>query len=56
MGISMTTATYEKGDISADVSLTGSGGGSGLGALGSLASMGMMQSGRQVRVAGLPEE
>lgn len=55
MGISITTARYEKGGVSADVSLTGgAGSSSGLGALGGLAAMGMLQSGRQVRVGGLP--
>jgi hypothetical protein len=58
MGLSITTARYEKGGVSADVSLTGgAGSGAGLGALGGfggLAAMGMLQSGRQVRVGGLP--
>lgn len=55
MGFSNTTARYEKEGKSANVSLTGgAGGGSGLGALSSLATMGMLQAGRQVRVAGLP--
>lgn len=55
MGISITTASYEKGGDSADVSLTGGmSNGTGLGALGGLAAMGMLQSGRQVRVGGLP--
>ncbi len=55
MGLSITTARYEKGGVSADVSLTGGAGSSGgLGAFGGLAAMGMLQSGRQVRVGGLP--
>lgn len=58
MGLTNISATYSKEGVSADVSLTGgSGGGSmdGLGGmLGGFARMGMQQSGRQVRVAGLP--
>lgn len=55
LGFSTTTARYQKDGKSATVSLTGGASGeSGLGALSRLASMGMMQSGRQVRVAGLP--
>lgn len=55
MGFSTTTARYKKDGKSVTVSLTGGGGdNTGLGALNRLASMGMMQSGRQVRVAGLP--
>lgn len=55
MGFSNTTARYQKEGKSATVSLTGgAGSGSGLGALSSIATMGMLQAGRQVRVAGLP--
>ena len=55
MGFSNTSARYEKDGMSVTVSLTGGvGGGFGLGALGGLASLGILQSGRQVRVAGLP--
>lgn len=55
MGFSTTTARYVKDGITANVTLTGgAGGGSGFGALSSIATMGMLQSGRQVRVAGLP--
>ena len=55
MGFSNTSARYEKDGISVTVSLTGGvGGGFGLGALGGLANLGILQSGRQVRVAGLP--
>ena len=51
MGFSSTNAQYRKGDQRVQVSLTG---GSSLNALGGLAAMGMMQAGKQVRVAGLP--
>lgn len=51
MGFSNTSAGYRKGDRRVDVSMTG---GSSMNALGSFAAMGMMQAGRQVRVAGLP--
>ena len=55
MGLSITSARYVKGEDSTDVSLTGgAAGGTGMGALGGLAAMGMLQSGRQVRVGGLP--
>ena len=55
MGFSNTSARYEKDGMSVTVSLTGGvAGGFGLGALGGLASLGVLQSGRQVRVAGLP--
>lgn len=55
MGFSTSNARYVNDGISADVSLTGGmGGGSGLGALAGIASFGMLQAGRKVRVAGLP--
>lgn len=55
MGFATTTARYEKDGKSANVTLTGgAGSGSSFGALSSIATMGMLQSGRQVRVAGLP--
>lgn len=51
MGFSNTSATYGKGGNRVEVSLTG---GSALNALSGLAAMGMMQGGKQVRVANLP--
>ena len=60
MGFNNITATYEKGNIEVDVSLTGqSGGGGGPlggfgGLLGGIASSAMLQSGQQVTVAGIP--
>jgi hypothetical protein len=58
LGFTNVSATYEKGDTSAIVSLTGGAGGSGGGAslgglLGGIARLGL-QSGQQVRVGGLP--
>lgn len=54
MGFATTTARYRKDGKTVTVTLMGgAGGGSGLGALSSLAAMGMMQGGKQVRVAGL---
>ena len=60
MGFNNISATYEKGNLEVDVSLTGqSGGGNGgLGGLGGLfggiAQSAMLQSGQQVTVGGLP--
>jgi hypothetical protein len=60
VGISNIAAVYEKGEVAVDVSLTGGGGGAtGLdGALGSVlggfARLGVEESGRPVRVGGLP--
>jgi hypothetical protein len=60
MGISNIAATYKKGAVFAEVSLTGgAGGGAGAepsfgGMLGDFARLGMQQSGKQVKVAGLP--
>lgn len=60
MGFNNITATYEKGNIEVDVSLTGQAGGGGgpLGGLGGLiggiASSAMLQNGQQVTVAGIP--
>jgi|GEM_PF-1903310 len=55
MGFSNTSARYQKNGMSVTVSLTGGAGGAfGLGALGGFASLAILQSGRQVRVAGLP--
>jgi len=55
MGFSNTSARYEKDGNSATVSLTGGvGGASGLGALAGFATSGLLSSGRQLRVAGLP--
>lgn len=62
-GFSNIEATYEKGDISVNVSLTGTAGGGGgpgdlgggLGGLfGGIAQNAILQSGQQVTVAGLP--
>jgi hypothetical protein len=55
MGFNNTTAEYQKNGNTAMVSLTGDAGGGGglLGAFGGLASLGMMQAGQQVTVAGL---
>ena len=54
-GFNNITATYHKGQHSADVSLTAGSAGAGAigGLLGGIARMGM-QSGQQVKVAGLP--
>ena len=55
MGFAVTSASYKKDGTTANVSLTGgTGGGAGFGALSSLTSFGMMQTGRKVKVAGLP--
>ena len=55
MGFTNTAARYSKGGNTVNVSLTGGfGGGGTMGGLGALAQMGMMQSGKQVRVANLP--
>jgi hypothetical protein len=61
MGFNNITAQYEKGDITAEVSLTGQAGGGGAGGLGALggllggiAQSAIAQSGQQVTVAGLP--
>lgn len=56
MGFSNVAATYRKGDIAVEVSLTASSGGSGGlgGFLGGLAQSGMMGGGQQVTVAGIP--
>jgi hypothetical protein len=55
LGFNNISATYQKGEQSANVSLTGAGaGGAGLGGLlGGIAKLGA-QAGQQVRVAGLP--
>jgi len=56
LGFNNISATYEKGDHTATVSLTGgSGGGGGLGGvLGGIARLGIKASGKKVKVAGLP--
>lgn len=56
LGFTNISATYTKGDTSADVNLTGTGsGGGGLGGLlGGFARAGLAGSGQQVRVGGLP--
>ncbi|MGI9258296.1 MAG: hypothetical protein ACR2QQ_05650 [Gammaproteobacteria bacterium] len=60
MGFNNITATYEKDNITVDVSLTGQAGGGGgaLGGLGGifggLAQSAILQGGQQVTVAGLP--
>ena len=60
LGFANITATYKQGEVSAEVSLTrGAGGsdsvGAGLGKLlGGLAKAGLAETGRKVRVAGLP--
>jgi hypothetical protein len=63
MGFSNISASYEKGDVSVDVSLTGTSGGGGgagggvpgLGGLfGGIAQNALLQTGQQVTVAGLP--
>jgi hypothetical protein len=57
MGFTNITSEYEKGDNTATVSLTreAGGGAGGLGGLlGGLARAGLAQSGKQVRVGGLP--
>ena len=56
MGFTSTTARYRKDGKTVNVSLTGGSGGAGLmgGALSGLAQMGMMQGGKQIRVAKLP--
>ncbi len=56
LGFSNVTATYKKGETTATVALTGTGGdGGGLGGLlGGFARAGLAGTGQQVRVAGLP--
>jgi hypothetical protein len=56
LGMSNITAEYSKGDATLTVSLIGGQGSGGAfgGALGSIAQMGMMQSGKRVRIQGLP--
>jgi hypothetical protein len=57
LGLANISASYQKGEISATVSLTGGEGGGedGLGGLLSgFARLGLEESGREVRVAGLP--
>jgi hypothetical protein len=56
LGFSNVTATYTKGETTATVALTGTGGdGGGLGGLlGGFARAGLAGTGQQVRVAGLP--
>jgi hypothetical protein len=55
LGFTNISATYGKGDSKTTVSLTGGTGGAGLGGLlGGLARAGIAQTGKQVRVAGLP--
>ena len=55
LGFTNISATYGKQDRVATVSLTGGSSGSGLGGLlGGLARAGLAQTGKQVRVAGLP--
>ncbi len=53
LGFSNTSARYQKDGNTVTVSLMG-GAAAGFGALGGLAQIGLLQSGRQVRVAGLP--
>ena len=55
MGMSSTTADYSKDDATLTVTLLGGQGSGGAfaGALGSIAQMGMMQSGKRFRVQGL---
>jgi hypothetical protein len=54
LGFNNISATYEKGEVSAEVSLTGGQTGNSLGGLlGGIAKLGV-QAGQQVRVAGLP--
>ena len=55
MGMRNASTSYEKNGTRVQVSLIGGGSGRGLGgALGGLARMGMMGSGRPIKVAGLP--
>ncbi len=60
LGFANITAVYEKGDVSVNVTLTGTAGGGagGLGGLGGLlggfAQTAILQSGQQITVAGLP--
>jgi hypothetical protein len=57
LGFTNVTATYEKGETTATVALTGTGGGAGGGLgglLGGFARAGLAGTGQQVRVAGLP--
>lgn len=57
LGFTNVTATYTKGETSATVALTGTGGGAGGGLgglLGGFARAGLAGTGQQVRVAGLP--
>jgi len=55
MGFKITTARYRKDSHTVTVTLTGgASGGSGLGALSGLVNLGMMQTGRKVKVGGLP--